>query len=113
MVTMLFKTNIFGIVGSDNNPEYKQNTVIIWDDFKKQKLVEYKAKEKVLNLKLRTDKIIIVCKTKIYSYNLKDFQFIGIIETGNNPLGLIGINYTKDNPIIVYPSNDSDKDKLL
>ena len=36
MVMMLFKTNIFGIIGSDNNPDYKQNQVLIWDDLNKK-----------------------------------------------------------------------------
>ena len=113
MVIMLFKTNIFGIIGSDNNPDYKQNQVLIWDDLNKKILAKFtvKEKEKVLNLKLRRDKIIIVTKIKIYVFNAKDFQTIDIIETGLNPLGLIGINYTKEKPIIVYPSNDNDKDK--
>jgi len=113
MVMMLFKTNIFGIIGSDENPDYKQNQVLIWDDLNKKILSKFtlKEKEKVLNLKLRRDKIIIVTKIKIYVFNSKDFQTIDIIETGPNPLGLIGINYTKEKPIIVYPSNDNDKDK--
>ena len=111
MVTMLFKTNIFGIVGSDNNPDYKQNVVIIWDDLNKKMLSKYTLKEKVLNLKLRRDKIVIVCKFKIFIFNLKDFDIVSCLETGDNPLGLIGINYTKENGIIVYPSCDKDKEK--
>ena len=111
MVTMLFKTNLFGIVGSDKNPDYKQNQVIMWDDSKKKILAKYSFKEKVLNLKLRRDKIIVVCKNKIHFFNIKNFDFIGNVETGTNPLGLIGINYTNENPIIVYPSNDEDKSK--
>ena len=111
MVTMLFKTNLFGIVGSDNNHDYKQNQVIMWDDSKKKILAKYSFKEKVLNLKLRRDKIIVVCKNKIHFFNIKNFDFIGNVETGTNPLGLIGINYTNENPIIVYPSNDEDKSK--
>ena len=66
MVTMLFKTNIFGIVGSENNPDYKQNIVLIWDDKNKKILCKMTLKEKVLNLKLRRDRIIIVCNSKIH-----------------------------------------------
>ena len=95
MVTMLYKTNIFGIVGSDNNPDYKQNIVIIWDDLNKKLLVKFTFKEKILNLKLRKDKIVIVSRSKIFIYNINDFQNISNIETGDNPLGLIGINYSK------------------
>ena len=111
MVVMLFKTNIFGLVGSDNNPDYKQNIVLIWDDLNKKILVKYSLKEKVINLKLRSDKIVIVCKSKIFIFDIKNFQHILSLETGDNPLGLIGINYIKENGIMVYPSNDNDKDK--
>jgi WD40 repeat protein len=113
MVTMLFKTNIFGIVGSENNPDYKQNIVLIWDDNNKKILCKMTLKEKVLNLKLRKDRIIIVCNSKIHicHYSTSDFQLVGSLETGPNPLGLIGINYTQEKGIIVYPSNDEDRKK--
>ena len=112
MVTMLYKTNIFGIVGSDNNKEYKQNQVIIWDDFANKILYKITLNEKVLNLKLRRDKAFIVCKQKIYILNpYNEYNVSGILETGLNPNGLIAINYTEGNTIIVYPSSDENKEK--
>ena len=57
MVSMLYKTNIFGIVGSDNNPDYKQNQVLIWDDLSEKIAYKITATERVLNLKLRRDRI--------------------------------------------------------
>ena len=108
---MLFKTNLFGIVGSDNNPDYKQNQVIMWDDSSKKILIKFTLKEKVLNLKIRREKIIIVCQNKIHFLNTKNFNIVGSVETGPNPLGLIGINYSIEKPIIVYPSSDEDKSK--
>ena len=112
MVTMLYKTNIFGIVGSDNNKEYKQNQVVIWDDFANKILYKITLNEKVLNLKLRRDKVFIVCKQKIYILNpYNEYNVSGILETGLNPNGLIAINYTEGNTIIVYPSSDENKEK--
>jgi WD40 repeat protein len=111
MVTMLFKTNIFGIVGSDNNPEYKQNTALVWDDLNSNILLKVTLKEKILNLKLRHDKIFIISKSKIYVLDLKSFQLIATIETGPNPLGLLGLNYLKEKTILVYPSNEENKKK--
>lgn len=109
---MLYKTNIFGIVGSENNKEYNQNIVLIWDDFGEQILYKIPLNEKVLNLKLRRDKVFIVTKNKIYILNPNnEYNISGIIETGPNPNGLIAINYTEDNLIVVYPSSDEDKDK--
>ena len=111
MVTMLFKTNIFGIVGSDNNPEYSQNVALIWDDLNSRILLKVVVKEKILNLKLSHDNIYIVSKSKIFVFSLKTFNLINPIETGPNPLGLLGLNYTKDRTILVYPSNSEDKKK--
>ena len=112
MVTMLYKTNIFGIVGSDNNEDYKQKQVIIWDDLSSKILYNITLNENVLNLKLRRDKIFIVCKSKIYIINSKDEYFTsGIIETGSNPNGLIAINYNEENTIVVYPSCKSNQEK--
>ena len=105
---MLFKTNIFGLVGSEKNPEYKQNQVILWDDKKKVILCKYTIKDKVLNLKLRRDKIVIVCHSKIYVFNLKTFEMLADIETGPNPKGLVGISYIDTKYILVYPSNDKE-----
>ena len=108
MCQMLFKTNIFGLVGSDNNPEYKQNHVIIWDDKTKSVLCKYTIKEKVLNLRLRRDRVVVVCHSKIYVLNLKNFDIVDNIETGPNPKGLVGISYIESKYILVYPSKDKE-----
>ena len=55
MVSMLYKTNIFGIVGAENNEDIKQNQVIIWDDAENKILYKINLSEKVLNLKMRRD----------------------------------------------------------
>ena len=112
MVSMLYKTNIFGIVGSDNNPDYKQNQVLIWDDLSEKIAYKITATERVLNLKLRRDRIFIVCKNKIYVVNSKGEYYIPrVIDTGLNPNGLIAISYNEENTVIVYPSSDENKNK--
>ena len=112
MVSMLYKTNIFGIVGSENNEEFKQKQVLIWDDLSSQILYKINLNEKVLNLKLRVDKVFIVCKNKIYILNSKnEYILSGIVETGLNPNGLLAINYNEENTIMVFPSCEKDKDK--
>jgi len=112
MVIMLYRSNILGLVGSPKNPIYKQNKVIIWDDHQKKSLSELKFSQDVLNLKLRKDKIVIVCQEKIYIFNLNSFQSIDIIETGENIHGVIGINYDINNTIIAYPDKKKGKIKI-
>ena len=109
---MLYKTNIFGIVGSENNPDYKQNQVLIWDDLSNKVLYKITLNDKVVNLKLRRDKIFIVTKAKIYILNPQsDYIISGVFDTGLNPTGLIAINYNEENIIIVYPSCKEDQEK--
>ena len=114
LVSMLYKTNIFGIIGSENNDDYKQNQVLIWDDSSNKILYKMTLSERVLNLKLKRHKnygiqIFIVCSTKIYI--LHDFIVSLIIPTGQNPNGLIAINYNEENTIVVYPSCKEDQEK--
>ena len=116
MVKMYNKSNIFGIVGSGNNPKLKNDEVIIWDDLKSKIIYKFLIKKIVLNLILTFDKIVIVCRRNIYVFNLqndlKDFQLIDIINTGDNDLGLVAVNYNPQKFIIVYPSTEESKGKL-
>ena len=112
MVAMLYKTNIFAIVGSEKNENYKQNQVLIWDDLSGQILYNIELNNNVLNLKLRRDLLFIVCEKKIYVLDIKNGCDMSLtIDTGSNPNGLIAINYNEENAIIAYPSCESDQKK--
>lgn len=103
---MLYKTNIFGMIGSNNNLEHKQDTVMIWDDLNKKELCKLTFNEMVLNLKMNREKIFVVCQYKIFVFNLKNFQLIDNVETGNNPKGLIDINYEIGKTILAFPHKE-------
>ena len=112
MVVMLYRTNILALIGSENNQIYNKNKVIIWDDYQKKSLSELKFSQNILNLKLRKDKIVVICLDKIYVFSLSSFESIDIIETGENIHGVIGINYNIDNTIIAYPDKKKGKIKI-
>ena len=112
MVVMLYRTNLLALVGSENNPIYNKNKVIIWDDHQKKSLGELKFSQNVLNLKLRKDKIVVICLDKIYLFNLSSFESIDIIETGENIHGVLGINYNEEKTIIAYPDKKKGKIKI-
>ena len=112
MVVMLYRTNLLALVGSENNPIYNKNKVIIWDDHPKKSLGELKFSQNVLNLKLRKDKIVVICLDKIYLFNLSSFESIDIIETGENIHGVLGINYNEEKTIIAYPDKKKGKIKI-
>ena len=111
MVKMINCSNIFVIVGSSNNINLNEKEIIIWDDKNRIPIYKLLIKKKVLNLEITSDKIIVACENNIYIFDLKYFQLIDIIKTGNNPKGLFGISFRKRN-ILVYPSVEEIYGKL-
>ena len=103
MVIMLYRTNIFALVGSDSNKEHKSNELMIWDDYKKSITREMKFGKKILNVKLSKDKIIVVFHDKIHIFELPTFKQIDTIETGDNELGIVAVSYEPKKTILAYP----------
>ena len=102
---MMYKTNIFGLVGGGQNPKYTPNKVILWDDYQTKILNEFKLTSSVKNLKLKNDKIIIVSELRIYVYSTGKFKLIEAIETYKNEIGVIGINTDQNFTVMGYPVN--------
>ena len=111
MVKMYKCSNLFGIVGSKNNKDFKQKELIIWDDKNNKDIYKFKFKKDILNLELTEDSIVVVCEKSIYVFNIEDFQLVDVIRTGPNPKGLVAINRDK-RKVIVYPSVEGSKGKL-
>ena len=112
MVIMLYRTNILALVGSDNNMNHKRSKLIIWDDHQKKPLSELKFNQNIMNVKLRKDKIVVVCRDKIYVFNLSNFKNIDIIETGDNSHGIVGISYEPDQTLLAYPDKERGKVRI-
>ena len=111
MVKMVNCSNIFVIVGSQNNKNLNEKEILIWDDKNQKRVYKILVKKEVLNLEITSDEIVVVCENIIYIFNLKNFQLIDIINTGKNPKGLLGISF-KERKILVYPSLDEKYGKL-
>ena len=103
LVIMLYRTNILALVGTDNNTNNKRSKLIIWDDHQKKPLSEMKFNQNIMNVKLRKDKIIVVCRDKIYVFALSNFKNEDIIETGDNAHGIVGVSYEKNQTVLAYP----------
>ena len=111
MVKIYKCSNLFGIVGSENNKDFKQKELIIWDDKDNKDIYKFKFKKDILNLELTEDSIVVVCEEAIYVFNIEDFQLVDVIRTGPNPKGLVAINRDK-RKVIVYPSVKGSKGVL-
>jgi WD40 repeat protein len=103
MAIMLFRTNILALVGSDSNVEQKSNKLLIWDDSKKAISSEMKFGHKILNVKLRKDKIIVVFHDKISVFELLTFKNIDSIETSDNERGIVAVSYEQKQTVLAYP----------
>ena len=111
MVKIYKCSNLFGIIGSKNNKDFKQKELIIWDDKDNKDIYKFKFKKDILNLELTEDSIVVVCEEAIYVFNIEDFQLVDVIRTGPNPKGLVAINRDK-RKVIVYPSVKGSKGVL-
>ena len=115
IIEMLYKSNILGLVGGGTYPKFSKNKLIIWDDMQCKEISELKFSSNVLNIKLKKDKIFSICENKIFIFNFQTYQNIDIIETKDNPKGLIAISYSPNVNILAYPilnNKESQKGKV-
>ena len=111
MVRMYKSSNIFGIVRANNNKELGKRELIIWDDKNQKIIYKYKFKTDIINFELTEDYIVVVLYSKIYVFDVTNFQIVDIIKTGSNPKGLVGFSHKKGN-MVVYPSTEDCKGKI-
>jgi WD40 repeat protein len=107
IIEMLNKSNIVALVGGGKYPKYPRNKVILWDDYQAKVISELSFNSYIKNVKMKKDKIIIVCDTKIYLFNLLNFQNIDTLDTFENISGIIAITYDPKINIIAYPDKAS------
>ena len=102
IIEMLNQSNILGLVGGGKNPKYPLNELILWDEEKKAEISKIKTRKKILNIKLRENKIYIVNYDKIFVYDFNNLNLIDSFET-KNIKGLITLCYKED--IVAFPDN--------
>lgn len=103
-IEMLNKTNILALVGGGINPCFCPKKIIIWDDHQGKIISTIRLNKNILNVKLTKEKVFGIIEDKIYIINLKTLETKNILETFNNPTGIIGISSEeKDKLIIAYP----------
>jgi WD40 repeat protein len=107
IIEMLDRCNILALVGGGKNPKYAPNKVILWDDAQEKVISELRFTSYIKNIKLKRNKIFIVCQIKIYVFTFENFTNIDTITTHDNPKGIIGISQSGNNNIIAYPDPKS------
>ena len=100
IIEMLYKMNILALVGGGKNPKFKLNELIIWDEEKDAQICKITTKYKILNTKIRENKIYIANKSQILVFDFNTLNLIETLET-KNIRGLISLCYKED--IVAYP----------
>ena len=103
IIEMLNRCNILALVGGGKNPKYAQNKVVIWDDHQSKVISELRFISYVKNVKLKRDKIFVVCDQKIFIFAFISFDILDTLETFDNPKGIIAVSTDSSTCIVAYP----------
>ena len=109
---MLFRSNIVAMVGTDSNPMYPPNKVIIWDDHEMKCIGELSFKTPVKGVRLRKDVIVAILETRVYVYRFSDFKLLNALNTCSNPKGLCALS-TDENLILVILSKEKGNIQII
>ena len=100
-IEMLKRTNILALVGGGKKPCFPPNALIIWDDHQGKIISKIRFNENIINIRLRNDRIISVLQNQIYIFNLNSLETISVLDTFDNPSGIIGISNGDNNKLVM------------
>lgn len=104
IIEMLYRTNIFALVGGGKNPQYPRNMLMIWDDHQKKCIAELEFKTPVTGVQLSRSSILVTIIDKAYLYNFSNLDLLSTFDTFNNPEGL-AVMTTGDTTTVAVPGN--------
>ncbi|CAG9463332.1 unnamed protein product [Pedinophyceae sp. YPF-701] len=91
-VEMLFRCNIFALVGGGADPQYSPSKVMIWDDHQGSCIGELSFRSPVRRVCLRRDRVAVALEHKALVYNFADLRLLHQIETIDNAEGLLALS---------------------
>lgn len=100
---MLKTTNILALVGGGKKPKFALNKIIIWDDKLGKVIGELRFNTKVLNMKIKMDRIIGVIEKKIYIFNLNTLETMDMFDTFENTNGTIAFSSGDLISVLAFP----------
>ena len=104
-----YRSNLIALTGGGKKPKFNTKKVVIYNDLEECVENEYKFSTPVLNVKFKKTYIFIVCKKKIYVFNIMTSQNIDIFETTDNENGIIAVNGCEEKTIMAHPIESDEK----
>ena len=101
---MLKTTNILALVGGGKKPKFALNKIIIWDDNKNRVIGELRFNSKILNVKIKMDRIVGVIEKKIYIFNINTLDTIDMFDTFENTNGICAFSSGDLISVLAFPS---------
>ena len=90
---MLYRTNLVALVSGGRKPRYAENTVMVFDDSSGKMVLEFTFPDPVLNVRLKRDKLVAVCRNQIHVFSFpNNAKKLFSVDTRDNPLGLCEVS---------------------
>ena len=88
-VEMLYKINLIAFVGGGKKPRFPENNILVYDDRQQEFVMEVSLPESVLNIRLKRDKLIAVCRSQIHVFSFPNrCKLLFNVTTRDNPKGI-------------------------
>eukprot|EP01065_Artemidia_motanka_P051417 TRINITY_DN9071_c0_g2_i1.p1 TRINITY_DN9071_c0_g2~~TRINITY_DN9071_c0_g2_i1.p1 ORF type:complete len:341 (+),score=56.11 TRINITY_DN9071_c0_g2_i1:62-1084(+) len=90
---MLYRTNIFALVGGGSNPAWQPNRVQLWDDHTAQVIgtLDFKDAE-VKAVKMHNERIVVATSSFVHVYDRSTLELHQKYRTVDNPLGIMDVS---------------------
>ena len=109
IVEILNNTNIFALVGTEENLKFGRNKVILWDELNQKVENQLIVSNNIKNIKIKRTKIFIIEENNILVFTLGNYENIDSLKTFTNKIGIFGISLDPKINMISYPSPDAGK----
>ncbi|KAK3798856.1 hypothetical protein RRG08_050235 [Elysia crispata] len=102
---MRFRSNIVALISGGNRPLYDDRTVILWDMLKEKAVTKVVVKEPVLDVKMATDRLVVILRSKVILLAFPSGETLAEITTRDNPNAVCALSHFSRKLII--PSKKS------